>query len=109
MTDLKLDHLDESLARTEALFAAHVKHVEALRSPEGVRSAVDGWLGEIENFSLRSERLAEDVRNGAEIRPWLEAAFRLGVEAAMAPVPPEGDQGSTRSVEASDEQPGTMP
>ena len=39
------------------------------------------WLGEIENFSSRSERLYEDfleVKDLAKLRMWLEAAYEVG-------------------------------
>lgn len=41
----------------------------------------DEWLGEIENFSSRSERLYEDfleVKDLAKLRMWLEAAYKIG-------------------------------
>lgn len=44
-------------------------------SPE-IKSAVDEWFGEIENFSVRAERLPEG--NVAEWMPWLYAAAGVG-------------------------------
>lgn len=41
-----------------------------------IKSAVDEWLGEIENFSLRAERLPEG--KVAEWMPWLYAAAEIG-------------------------------
>lgn len=41
-----------------------------------IKSTVDEWLGEIENFSLRAERLPEG--NVAEWMPWLYAAAKIG-------------------------------
>lgn len=40
---------------------------------------ITAWLDEVENFSLRSERLAADSYGGiTKIMPWLQAAFELG-------------------------------
>lgn len=44
-----------------------------------IKSAVDEWLGEVENFSLRVERLPEG--NVEEWMPWLYAAAEVGAEA----------------------------
>jgi len=44
------------------------------------------YLNEIENFSTRGERLADDCRNGmtyAMALEWVEAAYRVGYRAAM--------------------------
>lgn len=39
---------------------------------------VTAWLDEAEGYGTRMERLVEDLENGADIIPWLEAAFALG-------------------------------
>ena len=40
-----------------------------------VKAAVDAWLGEVENFRLRDERVPEGAL------PWLYEAAMVGVEA----------------------------
>ena len=42
----------------------------------------EDWLYETENFSLRVERLFEDlpVDNGGVLIRWLEAAYKVGFE-----------------------------
>ena len=48
----------------------------------------EGWLDEIENWSLRWERVCEELeidtlRNGSRLRIWLKTAWDLGATAAL--------------------------
>lgn len=44
--------------------------------------SLDEWLGEIENFATRDERLFEEFGSYTpSVREWLETAWRLGSEA----------------------------
>ncbi len=64
----------------------------------------DQWLNEIENYSLRIERLYDDidtvtgvdktvseaVRNRSLILSWMKAAYQVGREHALAPMIDDG-------------------
>lgn len=54
--------------------------------------AVDMWLSQPEGFSLRVERLYDDVAvSPGRLRDWLVAAYKLGKKAGRAALT-EGDQ-----------------
>jgi len=54
----------------------------------GEAEAFAAWWHEVENFSLRSERAIDDMRNDASyfLPRWMRAAFNVGFRAAQATV-----------------------
>lgn len=67
------------------------------------KEAVEAWLDQFEGFSMRAERLSDDIHSGKPVEPWLRSAWELGFNVGRATRPdpaPAGVEEALRTLEA---------
>lgn len=50
---------------------------------DAVKELIAEWLDEPEGYAIRRERLLDDIANGNDIVPWLEAAAAVAIEGVL--------------------------